>query len=150
MRGDHHTVRGPRGTPTFIQFYVENANFDPSGFFYTLEGIDYAAIASDLTINKEQDAVVKFIKKFDEEMQIKKEEREAKEEEAGTEEKYEMKFLGISINDLPESAKLIYVLIFALIVCAALWYGLSQLDQKNEKQSNKRRKSPKKDSPKKD
>lgn len=55
-----------------------------------------------------------------------------------------MKFLGISINDLPDSAKLIYVTIFALIVVAALWYGLSQLDSKKEKTSNKRRKSPKK------
>lgn len=46
---------------------------------------------------------------------------------------------------MPESAKLIYVLIFAAIVGGALWYGLSQVDQKTEKQSNKRRKSPKKD-----
>jgi hypothetical protein len=62
-----------------------------------------------------------------------------------------MKFLGISIKDLPESAKLIYVLIFALVVGGALWYGISQLDQKSDKQSNKRRKSPKKDEvPKKD
>jgi hypothetical protein len=59
-----------------------------------------------------------------------------------------MKFLGISIRDLPESAKLIYVLIFALVVGGALWYGISQLDQKSDKQGNKRRKSPKKDTKK--
>lgn len=57
-----------------------------------------------------------------------------------------MKFLGFSIKDLPDSAKLIYIVIFASIIGAALWYGLSQLDQKNQKPSNKRRKSPKKDS----
>ena len=56
-----------------------------------------------------------------------------------------MKFLGISISDLPHSAKLIYVIIFAAIVVGALWYGISQLDDKKEKSSNKRRKSPKKD-----
>jgi len=56
-----------------------------------------------------------------------------------------MKFLGISIKDIPSSAKLIYVLIFAAIVGGALWYGFSQVDQKKEKSSNKRRKSPKKD-----
>lgn len=50
------------------------------------------------------------------------------------------------MSDLPESAKLIYVVIFALVVGGALWYGLSQLDQKSDKQGNKRRKSPKKDS----
>lgn len=56
-----------------------------------------------------------------------------------------MKFLGFSIKDLPDSAKLIYIVIFASIVGGALWYGLSQLDEKNQKPSNKRRKSPKKD-----
>jgi hypothetical protein len=60
---------------------VENSNFDPSSFFYLLEGLDYTEVASNLETNKEQDAVVKFAKKFDEEMQIKQEEREAKKEE---------------------------------------------------------------------
>jgi hypothetical protein len=41
-----------------------------------------------------------------------------------------MKFLGISIKDIPESAKLLYVLIFAAVVIAALYYGLSNVDQK--------------------
>ena len=58
-----------------------------------------------------------------------------------------MKFLGLSIKDLPSSAKFIYVSIFAAVVIGALWYGISQLDNdKGEKQGNKRRKSPKKDS----
>lgn len=114
--------------------------------------MDYASIASNLDTTKEQDAVIKFAKKFDEEMQIKQEEKKAQsEQEGGAEEKYEMKFLGISISDLPESAKLIYVCIFAALVGGALWYGLSQLDDnKKEKTSNKRRKSPKKEQNKKD
>lgn len=78
-------------------------------------------------------------------MQIKQEERKAQnEQETGAEEKYEMKFLGLSISELPDSFKLIYVAIFALLVGGTLWYGLSQLDTKSEKTSNKRRKSPKK------
>ena len=39
-----------------------------------------------------------------------------------------MKFLGISIRDIPDSAKLIYLVIFAAVVIGALWYGLSQLN----------------------
>jgi hypothetical protein len=113
--------------------------------------VDYGSIASNLDTTKEQEAVIKFAKKFDEEMQIKQEETKAQsEQEGGAVEKYEMKFLGISISDLPESAKLIYVCIFAALVGGALWYGLSQLDDKKEKPSNKRRKSPKKDQSKKD
>lgn len=56
-----------------------------------------------------------------------------------------MKFLGISIKDIPDNVKFIYVIIFALLVGGALWYGISQLDKTSEKQGNKRRKSPKKD-----
>lgn len=41
-----------------------------------------------------------------------------------------MKFLGFSIKDLPQGAKLAYVGIFAAVVIAALWYGLNQLDNK--------------------
>jgi hypothetical protein len=55
-----------------------------------------------------------------------------------------MKFLGLSIKDLPSSAKLAYVGIFSAVVIAALVYGLKNVDQKPTKSSNKRR-SPKKD-----
>ena len=56
-----------------------------------------------------------------------------------------MKLFGISIKDLPDTAKLLYVGIFAAIVIVALYYGLSNLDtEKKGKTSNKRR-SPNKD-----
>ena len=107
--------------------------------------MDYRDVVNDLTTSKEQDMITKFIKKFDEENQIREEERKAsKEQEEGVEERYEMKFLGLSIRDLPSSAKMIYVLIFAAVVIGALYYGLSNVDQKQAKTSNKRR-SPKKD-----
>jgi hypothetical protein len=41
-----------------------------------------------------------------------------------------MKFLGLSLKDLPESAKLIYVVVFASIVIAALAYAFTRVDQK--------------------
>lgn len=96
-------------------------------------------------MTKEQDQIAKFAKKFDEDMQIRQEEKEAQERGGAAEEKYEMKFMGFNIKDLPDNAKLAYVVIFALVVSGALWYGLTQLDTKSEKVSNKRRKSPKKD-----
>ena len=107
--------------------------------------MDYKDVVNDLTTTKEQDLITKFIKKFDEENQIRDEERKAKkEQEEGASESYEMKFLGISIKDLPSSAKLAYVAIFSAIVIGALYYGLSNVDRKPTKNSNKRRKSPKK------
>ena len=113
--------------------------------FPLLDGMDYRGDVNDLTTTKEQDAITKFIKKFDEENQIREEERKAKkEQEEGVSESYEMKFLGISIKDLSSTTKIAYVAIFAAIVIAALYYGMSNLNEKPVKQSNKRRKSPKK------
>lgn len=126
---------------------MESEDFSPAALFPLLDGVDYREISSDLKTTKEQDMITKFIKKFDEENQIREEERKAKkEQEEGVEERYEMKFLGLSIKDLPASAKLIYVGIFAALVIGALWYGLSNLGEKEKKQGNKRR-SPKKDAP---
>ncbi len=107
--------------------------------------MNYREVANDLTTTKDQDQITKFIKKFDEENQIRQEERQAKkEQEVGAQQRYEMKLLGISIRDLSSGAKLAYVSIFAAIVIGALYYGLSNLDEKKQKTGNKRR-SPKKD-----
>lgn len=40
-----------------------------------------------------------------------------------------MKFLGISIKDIPDTAKIIYIIIFVAIIGGALFYGISQLDK---------------------
>ena len=40
-----------------------------------------------------------------------------------------MKFLGISIKDIPDTAKLIYIIVFVAIFGGAIFYGLSQLDK---------------------
>jgi hypothetical protein len=38
-----------------------------------LSDLDYTTLTSDLDLSKEQEAITKFAKKFDEEMQIRKE-----------------------------------------------------------------------------
>jgi len=97
--------------------------------FPLLEGLDYRGVVNDLATTKEQDLITKFIKKFDEENQIREEERKAKkEQEEGTSESYEMKFLGFSIKDLSSTTKIAYVSIFAAVVIAALVYGLNNLN----------------------
>ena len=51
--------------------------------------MDYREVSSDLTTTKEQDQITKFIKKFDEENEIRDEERKAKkQQEEGVEERY--------------------------------------------------------------
>jgi hypothetical protein len=77
-------------------------------------------------------------------MAIRKEEREAEGQKEEGESQYEMKFFGIAFKEISGTSKFIYALIFISIVGAALYYGISQLDQKKEKGSNKRRRSPKK------
>lgn len=87
------------------------------------------------------------MKNFDEEMQVRREEREAQSSQEG-EEKFEMKFFGISASDVPSFAKFIYVLIFVAVVGGAIFYMMGKLDtSKKSKSPNKRRKSPKKESP---
>lgn len=56
-----------------------------------------------------------------------------------------MKLFGFSVKDLPDTAKLIYVGLFAAIVIAALYYGLSNLDTDKKSKSSNKRRSPKKD-----
>lgn len=146
MRVRDHPAGSPAGTPSSTQFYIESEDFSPATLFPLLDGIDYREINKDLTTTKEQEQITKFIKKFDEENQIREEERKAKkqQEDGGSSESYEMKLLGISIKDLSDNAKLTYVIVFASLVIAALYYGISNIDKKEVKKSNKRR-SPKKD-----
>ena len=77
------------GTPHIIQFYVESEEFNPQSLFPLLDGVDYRDVVNDLTTTKEQDMITKFIKKFDEENQIREQERKAKkQQEEGVSESY--------------------------------------------------------------
>ncbi len=65
---------------------MENKDFNPEAMFYILEGLDFGQIASmrdRMTAN--QEGILKFIKQFDTEMEIRKEEQEAKKAEEGKE-----------------------------------------------------------------
>ena len=114
--------------------------------FYIFDNFDYTAVVNDLdSLSKNQEALIKFMKNFDEEMQVRREEREAQDAES-SEEKFEMKFFGISASDVPSFAKIIYVLIFVGVVGTGIFYLMNKLDtSKKAKSPNKRRKSPKKE-----
>ena len=62
---------------------MENNQFNPANLFYLFDGFDYSEPANDLDaeLTAHQKMLVKFIKQFDEEMQVKREEKEAMEED---------------------------------------------------------------------
>ena len=66
-----------------LQFFVENQDFNPAHMFYLFDSFDYSApsqnLEEDLTQNQKH--LLKFIKQFDEEMQVKREEKEAMDED---------------------------------------------------------------------
>lgn len=68
-RLDHSTISSI-STSFVMQFYVESQEFNPATLFPLLDGMNYREVANDLTTTKEQDQITKFIKKFDEENQI--------------------------------------------------------------------------------
>lgn len=114
--------------------------------FYIYEGFSYENVDYS-TFTKQQEALVKFIKTFDEEMAVKREENEAKKEEVDGEDGFDMKFFGLSASDVPSSAKYGYLLVFGAAVVGAIWYLISKLDDGKGKKSDKKRKSPAKSSP---
>ena len=89
MLSINHTTISSVGTYYLRQFYVESEDFNPQSLFPLLDGMDYREVVNDLTTTKEQDMITKFIKKFDEENQIREEQRKAKkEQEEGVSESY--------------------------------------------------------------
>lgn len=99
--------------------------------------------------------ILDFITQFDKDMEMRREEEEAKKYQEDLEKPSTIKIMGFSVDDIPSQFKLIYVVIFLLVVGGALYYGLSEVTKKKEKVSSKRRKSPKREeskklSPKKD
>lgn len=62
------------------QLYVENNQFDPSSLFHVFDKVDYASLEGDLKLTKSQEIIVDYIKNFDQEMEVKREEQEAEKE----------------------------------------------------------------------
>lgn len=74
------------------QLYIENNNFDPSSLFHVFSTLDYSAIDSkNLKLTKNQENIVDYIKNFDQEMEMKREEQEAAKEEQGDDDRYGIK-----------------------------------------------------------
>lgn len=49
------------------QFFVEDPEFSPQEMFYIFDNFDYTAVVTDLdNLSKNQEALVKFMKNFDE------------------------------------------------------------------------------------
>lgn len=109
--------------------------------FHYFDTFDYTAVDPN-KFTKNQENLVKFIKNFDEEMQVRREQREATKDKDEGESEFDMKFFGISRDDIPSSIKYAYIAIFAGIVVGAIWYLMSKLDtSKKEKSSRKKSKS---------
>jgi hypothetical protein len=65
--------------------FVENPDFDPTHLFHLFEAVDYSTLADtlDTPLTSNQQNIVKFIKQFDEEMEVRREEREAQKAASG-------------------------------------------------------------------
>lgn len=91
----------------------------------------------------EQKAIIKFIKQFDEEMAVKKEEREAQEQDEGVSEEEELSIFWIPIHGWGTPAQIVYMLIFLGIVGVALYMGFSNLNNSQLPHNKKKKKAKK-------
>lgn len=82
------------------------------------------------------------MKKFDEEMQVRREEKQAEADQDTNEgEQESIKFFGFSTSDFPSSAKYAYIGIFAAVIIGSIWYLMSKIDD-GSKKNKKSKKSP--------
>ena len=72
-----HAVEKCEGTITqseVQELFVENPDFNPGHLFYHFDTVDYEGLGSQIdTFSPNEEQIVKFMKKFDEEMEIRKE-----------------------------------------------------------------------------
>lgn len=74
------------------QLYVENPSFDPSSLFHLFATIDYTALSKEnFKLSKNQENIVQYIKNFDEEMEVKREEQKAEQEKLMGDERNDFK-----------------------------------------------------------
>lgn len=138
----YHRI-SPASTFISMQFFIEQQHFDPSSLFYIYDGFDYAGVADNLqNLTPNQKNIIKFIKQFDEEMQVKRQEREAQKEE--TEEIEDFGIFGIPVASFNSLGGLIYIAIFASILLGGFIWGFKQLNNSSMPTKKKKSKSPKK------
>lgn len=76
------------------QLYVENPNFDPRNLFHLFATVDYTAISKEsFKLSKNQEMIVAYIKNFDEEMEVKREEQKAEEDKLSGDDRNDFKVL---------------------------------------------------------
>lgn len=76
-------------TYNYLQFFVEDPSFNPEEMFHIFDGFDYSTAAEEYdTLSKNQEGLIKFMKNFDEEMQVRREEKEAQDQDSGAEDKF--------------------------------------------------------------
>lgn len=74
------------------QLYVENPSFDPTSLFHVFSHVDYTVISKEsFKLSKNQEQIVEYIRNFDQEMEVKREEQKAEEEKLMGDEKYDIK-----------------------------------------------------------
>ena len=113
--------------------------------FYIYTDFDYTAVANDLnSLTKSQEELIQFMKNFDEEMEVRREEKEAEKEQNSEDKTFEMKFLGISFSSVSWTTKFIYSLMFLALFAGIIYYGFSRLDESQKFKTSSKRRSPKK------
>ena len=83
------------------QLYVENPSFDASALFHVFSTVSYTAISKEsFKLTKSQEQIVEYIRNFDQEMEVKREEQKAEEEKLMGDEKYDIKVRILAYADL--------------------------------------------------
>ena len=84
------------------------------------------------------------MKQFDEEMQVKREEKEAQDRDEHGYEREEVSVFGINMAGFRSTAGIIYILVFGSVVIAGLCWGFSNLNNSSLPRQSKKEKKNKK------
>ncbi len=107
--------------------------------FHIFDGYNFYEIANDLSeLTPSQKAITKFIKDFDAEMEVRKEEQEAQKMVEERDEGVQVFF--ISLKNLSSQVKYLYIVLVILISGVILWWGFGQIGQKPVKKEKKKAK----------
>jgi hypothetical protein len=90
--------------------------------FHIFDGYNFYEIQMHIdTLTPEEQAVVKFIKQFDDEMAVRKEEQQAQKSAEERDDGLEVFF--ISVKNLPAHAKYLYIVLVILVCGVSLYFA---------------------------
>lgn len=105
--------------------------------FHIFDGFNFYELGGDhAELTSNQKAITKFIKDFDAEMEVRKEEEQAQKVEEERDEGVQVFF--ISLRNMSAQAKYIYIVLVIAICGAIVWYGFSQIGQQSVKKDKKK------------